>query len=121
MRKTWFAAIFATALIIIAGVVQQLAAQGVNNLQYVKVITVNLTPAATAASIGTSSQTFSTYFGAAAGDLALVLGPAPTALCPNTAARISAANTLQLDFTTLTAAACTPAAGVYTLYDIKAN
>lgn len=71
-----------------------------------------LTPAATAAAIGVSQQTF-TVPGLTTGMDVFVSGPAPTALCPNTGARVSAANTLQLDFATLTAAACTPASGTY--------
>src|SRR5437763_424705 len=70
----------------------------------------SITPAATAAAIGTSSQTF-TVTGLTTADRVYVNGPAPTALCPMVGARVSAANTLQLDFATLTAVACTPAAG----------
>lgn len=72
----------------------------------------SITPAATAAAIGTSQQTF-TVTGLTTGMDVWVVGPAPTALCPNTGARVSAANTLQLDFATMTAVACTPAAGTY--------
>lgn len=120
MFRTMFARL---AVIAIAAVLLAMPAksQGVNNLQYLKVVGVSITPAATAAAIGTSQQVFNTYLGLAVGDQVFVVGPVPTALCPNTGARVSATNTLQLDFTTLTAAACTPAAGVYTVYDIKAN
>lgn len=97
------------------------SAQGVNNLLYLKVVGVNITPAATAAAIGVSEQTFNTYIGLTAGDQVVVLGPAPTALCPPVGFRVSAANTLQIDFATLTAAACTPAAGVYTAYAFKGS
>lgn len=78
----------------------------------------NLTPVATAAAIGTSQQTF-TVTGLSTSDKLIINGPVPTALCPNTDARVSAANTLQLDFTTLTAVACTPAAGIYNIVAIR--
>lgn len=76
------------------------------------------TPVATAAAIGTSQQTI-TLTPLTTFDLVYVNGPVPTALCPMTGFRVSAANTLQLDFTTLTAAACTPAAGTYSIIAIK--
>ena len=85
---------------------------GVVTLSNIKQISVSNTPVATAAAIGTTQQTF-TYTGLAAGDVVYVQGPVPTSLCPMTNARVSAANTLQIDFTTLTAVACTPAAGAY--------
>ena len=97
------------------------SAQGVNNLQYLKVIAVNITPAATAAAIGVAEQTFSTFLGLSTGDQLLVIGPVPTALCPPVGFRVSATNTLQVDFAVLTAAACTPAAGVYTVYSFKSS
>jgi hypothetical protein len=78
-------------------------------------LTVNNTPAATSASIQTAAQTF-TYTGLASGDLVwLVNQPAPTSLCPAVAVRATATNTLSIYFSTLTAAACTPAAGNYTI------
>lgn len=78
----------------------------------------SLTPGATAAAIGASQQTF-TVTGLATTDKIYVNGPVPTALCPMTGFRVSATNTLQLDFTTLTAVACTPAAGTYNIIAIR--
>jgi hypothetical protein len=78
----------------------------------------SLTPAATAAAIGTTQQTF-TLTGLLTTDVIYVDGPVPTSLCPMTNYRVSAGNTLQLDFTTLTAVACTPAAGVYNLVVLR--
>ncbi len=72
-----------------------------------------ITPAATAATIGAATQTF-TLTGLSSGDqIAPVSIPAPTALCPLVSARATAANTVSLDFAVMTAAACTPAAGTY--------
>lgn len=76
-----------------------------------------ITPAATAAAVGTTGQTF-TLNGVVVGEpLALFSGPAPTSLCPNVQVRATAANQITLYFSTLTAAACTPAAGTYIFYD----
>lgn len=72
----------------------------------------SITPTATAAAIATVQQTF-TVTGLLLTDIIYTQGPVPTSLCPMTGSRVSAANTLQVDFTVLTAAACTPAAGVY--------
>jgi hypothetical protein len=77
-----------------------------------RVYSASLTPAATSAAIQTSAQTF-TVTGLTTDDKVYVNGPAPQSLCPMVGARVSAANTLQLHFTVLTAAACTPAAGTY--------
>ncbi len=77
-----------------------------------------LTPTATTAAIQTATQTF-TVTGLATADTVYVNGPAPTSLCPLVAARASAANTLALDFTVLTAAACTPASGAYSVVAIR--
>jgi hypothetical protein len=72
-----------------------------------------ITPAATSAAIQTVAQTF-TLTGAISGEpIIIAQQPAPTSLCPLVAARVTAANTVSLYFTTLTAAACTPAAGTY--------
>lgn len=78
----------------------------------------SLTPVATAAAIGTTEQTF-TVTGLATTDRVYVNGPAPTSLCPTVHARVSAANTLALAFSTLTAAACTPAAGTYNVVALR--
>ncbi|MDP3093720.1 MAG: hypothetical protein Q8N16_03055, partial [bacterium] len=78
----------------------------------------SLTPVATAAAIGTSSQTFAVT-GLAVTDKIIVNGPAPTALCPMVSYRVSLLDTLQLDFATLTAVACTPAAGTYNIVAIR--
>jgi hypothetical protein len=73
----------------------------------------SITPAATAGAIQTAAQTF-TVNGLVSGEPIIVVSqPAPTSLCPLVAARVTAANTVSLYFTTLTAAACTPAAGTY--------
>lgn len=73
----------------------------------------SLTPAASSAAIQTAEQTF-TVTGVQTGDSVTMNGPAPTSLCPPTTVRVSAANTIAIGFTTLTAAGCTPAAGTYT-------
>ncbi len=78
----------------------------------------SLTPAPTSAAIQTTEQTF-TVTGLTTADRVLVNGPVPTSLCPPTTFRVSAANTLAIGFTTLTAAACTPAAGVYNVVAIR--
>lgn len=75
-----------------------------------------ITPAASSAAIQTAAQTF-TLTGAVTGEpIAIISQPAPTSLCPLVAAKVTAANTVSLYFTTLTAAACTPAAGTYMFY-----
>jgi hypothetical protein len=72
-----------------------------------------ITPAASSAAIQTAAQTF-TLTGAISGEPIMITSqPAPTSLCPLVAARVTAANTVSLYFTTFTAAACTPAAGTY--------
>ncbi|MEK7148324.1 MAG: hypothetical protein AAB770_00200 [Patescibacteria group bacterium] len=78
----------------------------------------SLTPAATAATIQTVEQTF-TVTGLTTADKVFVNGPAPTALCAATTFRVSAADTLAVGFTVLTAVACTPAAGVYNIVAIR--
>jgi hypothetical protein len=78
----------------------------------------SITPAATAAAIGTYTQTF-TVTGLPAGAAVFVNGPSPTSLCPLVGARVSAANTIALEFSTLTAAACTPASGTYQITAIQ--
>jgi hypothetical protein len=79
----------------------------------------SLTPVATAAAIGTTQQTF-TVTGLSTSDKIYVNSAGvPTSLCPMTGYRVSALNTLQLDFTTLTAVACTPAAGTYNIIAIR--
>lgn len=78
----------------------------------------SLTPAATAAAIGTTQQTF-TVTGLDTADKIIVNGPVPTSLCPMVGARVSATDTLQLNFATLTALACTPAAGTYNIVAIR--
>lgn len=80
-----------------------------------------ITPTATAATIATVAQTF-TVTGLSTGEPIIVVSqPAPTSLCPLVAAKITAANTVSLYFTVLTAAACTPAAGTYMLYSPRFN
>lgn len=73
----------------------------------------SITPTATSASIQTVAQTF-TVAGLVSGEpIVIVSQPAPTSLCPLTGARVTAANTVSLYWTVLTAAACTPASGTY--------
>jgi len=56
------------------------------------------------------------------GEPVAVIGqPAPSSLCPLVAARVTAANTVSLYFTTLTAAACTPTSGTYFLMAPRLN
>lgn len=72
-----------------------------------------ITPAASSAAIQTAEQTF-TITGLLTTDTVYLNPPAaPTSLCPPVTARVSAANTLAIGFSTLTAAACTPTAGTY--------
>lgn len=81
--------------------------------------TASITPAATAATIGVATQTF-TLTGVASGEQIVAIKiPAPTALCPLVSARATTANTVALDFAVMTAAACTPASGVYTFLVIR--
>lgn len=81
----------------------------------------SITPAASSAAIQTAAQTF-TVKGLSTGEpVAVVSQPAPTSLCPLVAARVTAANTVSLYFTTLTAAACTPASGSYLLMAPRLN
>lgn len=86
-----------------------------NGLEY---FTPSLTPAATPAAIGVSSQSF-TVTGLTAGAAVNVSAPSSSSLCPLVSARATAANTLVLDFATLTAAACTPAAGTYSVLAVQ--
>jgi hypothetical protein len=75
--------------------------------------TSSITPAATAATIQAVAQAF-TLTGITATDTVTLLSqPTPTALCPAVFAAPQAANSVNIFFTVLTAAACTPAAGVY--------
>lgn len=81
----------------------------------------SITPAASSAAIQTAAQTF-TLTGVISGEpIAIISQPAPTSLCPLVAARVTAANTVSLYFTTLTAAACTPAAGTYMFFVPRFN
>lgn len=74
----------------------------------------SITPAASSAAIQTAGQTF-TVKGLVTGEpIVIASAPASTSLCPLTGAAVTAADTVTLYFTTLTAAACTPAAGTYT-------
>lgn len=78
--------------------------------------TATITPAATAAAIGVAVQTF-TLTGVISGQpLIASVYPAQTALCPLVSVRATAANTVSLGFAVLTAAACTPASGVYQFF-----
>jgi hypothetical protein len=76
----------------------------------------SITPAASAAAIGVNAQTF-TVNGLVAGEpIAISVQPVPTTLCPLVGARVTATNTVTLYWSVLTAAACTPAAGVYAFF-----
>ena len=52
-------------------------------------------------------------------DKVFVNGPVPTSLCPAVTFRVSAADTLAIGFSTLTALAGTPAGGVYNIVAIR--
>jgi hypothetical protein len=89
----------------------------VTGMWFPALTTGSITPVATSAAIQTAGQTF-TVPGIISGEpLAAVSSPAPTSLCPLTAVRATAANTVTLYFSVLTAAACTPASGVYWFID----
>lgn len=77
-----------------------------------------LTPVATTAAVQTTEQTF-TVTGLTTADKVFVNGPAPTSLCPPVTFRVSATDTLAIGFSTLTAAACTPAAGTYNIVAVR--
>lgn len=80
---------------------------------------INITPAATAAAIATVEQTF-TVTGLTTADVVFLnTVAAPTSLCPAVGARASAANTVSIQFSVLTAAACTPVAGIYNLIAVR--
>ena len=84
----------------------------------IRVYAPSLTPTQIAAAIGAVEQTF-TVTGLTTADKVNVNGPAPTALCPMVAARVSAADTLAITFADLTAGLCTPTAGTYTITAIR--
>ncbi len=84
----------------------------------IRVYSPTLTPVATSAAIQTTEQTF-TVTGLTTADKVFVNGPAPTSLCPAVTFRVSAADTLAIGFSTLTAVACTPAAGTYNVVAIR--
>lgn len=65
-------------------------------------------------------QTF-TVTGLDPRDAVFINGPAPTAACPMIGARVSAANTLAIQFAKITTALCTPASGTYTIYSLRVN
>lgn len=84
-----------------------------------------LTPTASSAflnytwSISSSmSQTF-TVTGLAVKDTIFVNGPAPTAGCAMSGAAVSAADTMRVVFSINTSVACTPAAGIYSVFAIQ--
>lgn len=95
------------------------AAATATPIKGIRVFTAAQTPGATSAAIQTTGQTF-TFTGITTSDLVFVgTGPAPTSLCPWTSAKATAADTVTLYFTTLTAAGCTPAAGSYSIVAIR--
>jgi hypothetical protein len=83
------------------------------------IVSGTITPAATSAAIQTVAQAF-TLTGLEPTDrVFLISQPAPTSLCPVTSVGVAAVNSVNLYFTVLTAAACTPAAGVFTFGIIR--
>lgn len=81
--------------------------------QWLPVLGGSFTPTATSGAIQTVGQTM-TVAGLIAGEpIFLVSSPTPTSLCPPVGVQVSAANTVKVFFTVLTAAACTPASGTY--------
>lgn len=64
------------------------------------------------------SQTF-TVSGLSVLDYVMVNGPAPTAYCPPVGWKVSATDTLTGYFATTSNAACTPAAGIYTIWAFR--
>ena len=82
--------------------------------------TSSLTPSVTTTAFAINSQTF-TVTGLATSDTVYVNGPVPSTVCGLIAARVSSANTLQLDFAAASATStpCTPPAGTYTIYAIR--
>ena len=78
----------------------------------------SLTPAASAAAIGSYEEEF-TVSGIATTDKLFVNGPVPTALCPLVAIRPTDTDKVKMTFATLSALACTPAAGTYTILAIR--
>lgn len=97
-----------------AATATSLAIGGGTAITKMSVYAPSLTPVATSAAIQTTEQTF-TVTGLTTADKVFVNGPAPTSLCPPVTFRVSAANTLAIGFSTLTAAACTPVAGTYNI------
>ena len=95
-----------------------LALGGGTVITQIRVYAPSLTPAATAAAIQTVEQTFAVV-GLTTTDKVFVNGPAPTSLCPPVTFRVSAADTLAIGFSTLTAAACTPVAGAYNIVAVR--
>lgn len=96
----------------------KIGAIGDTTITRIMVYAPTLTPAASTAAIQTAEQTF-TVTGLTTADKVFVNGPAPTSLCPPVTFRVSTANTLAIGFSTLTASACTPAAGVYNIVSIR--
>lgn len=84
-----------------------------------RVFTAAQTPGASSAAIQTAGQTF-TFTGITTADLVFLgTGPAPTSLCPPVQVKATAADTVTIYFSTLTAAGCTPAAGSYSIVAIR--
>lgn len=82
--------------------------------------TSSLTPSATTTAYAINSQTF-TVTGLSTSDTIWVNGPVPSTVCGMIAARVSSANTLQLDFAAASATStpCTPPAGTYNIYAVR--
>jgi hypothetical protein len=70
-------------------------------------------PALTGNIVARSAEQDFTVTGLATGQTVFINGPAPTALCPPSNVRVSAASTMTVNFLQLTSAVCTPATGTY--------
>ncbi len=85
----------------------------------IRVYAPSLTPTSIVIGIGAVEQTF-TVTGLTTADKVIVNPPSGlTVLCPLTAFRVSATDTLALTFGNLAVAACSPGAGVYNVVAIR--
>lgn len=112
-------AAFLAAFLLTRVSISQTTAPGGTRLTPIVEYSVSFTPSATSAAVQTAAQTV-TVTGIASGDYVVLLkAPAPTSLCPPVEVSATAANTVSVYFSTLTAAACTPAAGTYVFGDVE--
>lgn len=79
----------------------------------------SITPVATSAAIQTVAQAFAVTGILATDKLVILTAPTPTSLCPLTSIVQNGAGSVNLFWTVLTAAACTPAAGTYTFMALR--